>query len=120
MTPAEINQTIAEFMGWIRLPSAEVDAEMLKVGGPVWYRRPGEKTICAAGDMPDYYQDLNAIQGAIAFLPDSAHNAFQREVAKYLISVLGERQRTPIDFMLAPADIWARACVKAIWKRRNQ
>jgi hypothetical protein len=120
MTPAEINQAIAESMGWVRVPPSEVDADMAAAGGSVWYRQPVEKTVCTAHDLPNYHDDLNAIQGAVALMPNYAHNAFRWEVVKYLMHIHEDKPLDPIDYMLAPADVWARAYVKAIGKWREQ
>jgi hypothetical protein len=93
---------------------------MAAAGGSVWYRHPVEKTVCPAHGLPNYHDDLNAIQQAVAMLPNSAHNAFRWEVMKYLLHVHEDKPLCPIDYMLAPADVWARAYVKSIGKWREQ
>jgi hypothetical protein len=110
MTPAEINQAIAESMGWVRRP------ENPPHRGFKW-KDPDGEVWCF---LPNYHDDLNAIQQAVALMPNSAHNAFQWEVMKYLMYVHDGKPITRVDYMLAPADVWARAYVKAIGKWREQ
>jgi len=105
MTPDEINRAIAESVGW--KPTTDSG----------WCMGPDGEPIITP---PNYHDDLNAIQEAVALMPNSAHNAFQFEVMNYLVHVHEGKSITRVDYMLAPADVWARAYVKAIGKWRSE
>lgn len=52
---------IAEACGWAPYPSENVGAAARMFNGDVWFRHDGEGTVATPSELPDYFNDLNAM-----------------------------------------------------------
>lgn len=70
MKPSRINQVLAEWEGWVDIkPSGRLDGQLVGVS-------PFDPVLLTRVEIPDYCNDLNAIQRAVMKLDSGQRRAF--------------------------------------------
>jgi hypothetical protein len=88
MTQEQKRIKLAEAAGWKRIPAETVGAAAKLFYGDIWWRDAENNTIACADQLPDYFNDLNAVQELVMTLSDEDKCRFSGR----LMDLTGDRK----------------------------
>jgi hypothetical protein len=85
MTQEQKRIKLAEAAGWKRIPAETVGAAAKLFYGDIWWRDAENNTIACADQLPDYFNDLNAVHELEKVLTDEQWPEYREELRTIVI-----------------------------------